>query len=122
MRFIGIDLAWKPTHQTGVAVLDGSGEVVDEEIVLEDTELLAVIEQHDVDGAVLAIDAPLVLKPGVRGPGDCERELQKRYGGRHAGPYSSSFDRLGGSRAMNLVDQLKRHYVTTATPPHRSDG
>jgi predicted RNase H-like nuclease len=61
MRFIGLDLAWAGKHPSGLAALDEGGSVVGESLGTSDDEIAAFIGEHDHGGAVLAIDAPLVV-------------------------------------------------------------
>jgi predicted RNase H-like nuclease len=85
VQHIGIDLAWgegtdeKPANETGFAVLDGDGRVVDafwtrgvDETV---ARLLAVAEP----GAVVAVDAPLVI-PNETGNRPAESAVARAYG------------------------------------------
>src|SRR6266536_3084206 len=112
MRFIGVDLAWGGRNPSGLAVLDASGNVVAEGQATRDRDVAAFVAAHDGDGAVLGLDAPLVVR-NPAGTRPCESELQRRYGGRHAGPYSTNLARLGGRvRARELVARLPRPYLT----------
>ena len=62
MRFVGVDLAWGGRRPSGVAVLDPGGVVVAEGWATSDGEILAFLAAHDPEGAVLALDAPLVVR------------------------------------------------------------
>jgi predicted RNase H-like nuclease len=61
MRFVGIDLAWGGRRPSGLAVLDPDGTVVAEGWATSDEELAGLLERHDPGGAVVALDAPLVV-------------------------------------------------------------
>jgi predicted RNase H-like nuclease len=122
MRFIGVDLAWGERNPSGLAVLDAGGRVVAEELATGDAEIAAFVSAHDAGGAVLALDAPLVVRnPAGRRP--CEDQLQRRYGRLGAGPYPSNLALLGGRvRAMELVERLPRPYLTVPRDPRRGRG
>jgi predicted RNase H-like nuclease len=123
MRFIGVDLAWGGRRPSGLAVLDPEGRVVDEGWATSDEELVGFLAAHDGGGAVVALDAPLVVtnRPGTRRP--CEAELQRRYGRLGAGPYPTNLGLLGGRvRAMELVGRSPRPYLTVPRDPGRRTG
>jgi predicted RNase H-like nuclease len=103
MRFLGVDLAWGGRRPSGLAVLDPDGRVVDEGWATADDELLGFLAAHDAGGAVLALDAPLVVTNPAGTSRACEAELQRRYGRLGAGPYPVNLGVLGGRvRAMEL--------------------
>src|SRR4029450_2039084 len=109
MRFIGIDLAWGGRRPSGVAVLDPGGRVVDEGWPTSDDEILGFVAAHDADGAVVALDAPLVVTNPAGTSRGCEKELARRYGRAGAGPYPTNLGLLGGrGRAMELVERSRR--------------
>jgi predicted RNase H-like nuclease len=123
MRFIGVDLAWGGRRPSGVAVLDPGGRVVDEGWATSDDDILGFLAAHDQDGAVVALDAPLVVTnpAGTRRAG--EAELQRRYGRVGAGPYPTNLGVLGGRvRAMELVGRSPRPYLTVPRDPGRGTG
>jgi hypothetical protein len=68
VRFVGIDLAWGGRRPSGVAVLDPDGVVVAEGWATADEEIIGFLAEHDQGGAVVALDAPLVVG-NRRGPG-----------------------------------------------------
>ena len=123
MRFVGVDLARGGRRPSGVAVLDPEGRVVAEGWTTSDGELSGFLEAHDHDGAVVALDAPLMVRnPAGTGRG-CEAELQRRYGRLRAGPYPTNLGLLGGRvRAMELVERSSRPYLTVPRDPGRRTG
>lgn len=122
MRFIGVDLAWGERNPSGLAVLDEGGRVVAEAPATSDDEIAAFVSAHDGGGAVLALDAPLVVR-NPAGCRPCEVELQRRYGRVHAGPYPTNLSLLRGSvRAMELVERLPRPYHSVPRDPARGVG
>jgi predicted RNase H-like nuclease len=123
MRFVGIDLAWGGRRPSGLAVLDPDGTVVAEGWATSDEELVGLLERHDPGGAVVALDAPLVVTNPAGTRRGCEGELQRRYGRLGAGPYPTNLSLLGGRvRAMELVRRSGRPYVTVPRDPGRRTG
>ena len=80
MRFVGVDLAWGGRRPSGLAVLDAGGRVVAEGWVTTDEELSGFLAGHDRGGAVVALDAPLVVVNPAGTRRGCEAELQRRSG------------------------------------------
>ena len=80
MRFLGVDLAWGGRRPSGLAVLDPDGRVVDEGWATSDDALSAFLAAHDAGGAVVAVDAPLVVTNPAGTRRACEAELQRRWG------------------------------------------
>jgi predicted RNase H-like nuclease len=123
MRFVGVDLAWGGRRPSGVVALDPGGVVVAEGWATTDGELSGFLAAHDGDGAVLALDAPLVVRNPAGTRRGCEAELQRRYGRVGAGPYPTNLELLGGRvRAMELVRRSGRPYLTVPRDPGRGQG
>jgi predicted RNase H-like nuclease len=123
VRFVGIDLAWGGRRPSGLAVLDPEGRVVDEGWATAGGEISAFLAAHDGGGAVVALDAPLVVTNPAGTSRSCERELQRRYGRAGAGPYPTNLGLLGGRvRAMELVERSRRPYLTVPRDPGRGRG
>ena len=88
-----------------------------------DEELVGLLERHDPGGAVVALDAPLVVTNPAGTRRGCEGELQRRYARLGAGPYPTNRSLLGGRvRAMELVRRSGRPYVTVPRDPGRRTG
>jgi predicted RNase H-like nuclease len=126
MRYIGVDLAWSERSGSGASVLDGDGSLLDED-QLGPHQLAPWIRHWQGDAAVLAIDGPLVVRPGSPALRPVERELHRRYGHMHAGPYPGG----GASAAMRgrvrspaaaLVDSLGTYSIdpTDRVSAHRA--
>ncbi len=85
-RFLGVDLAWaegtatKPANETGLACIDEEGQVLGAGWARGTEAVLEWIDSMWEPGAVLAIDAPLVVN-NPSGMRLCERETGSRYGG-----------------------------------------
>ena len=123
MRFVGLDLAWGGRRPSGLAVLDPGGVVVGEGWATSDGEIGDFLAAHDRDGAVVALDAPLVVSNPAGTRRGCEAELQRRYGRVGAGPYPTNLGLLGGRvRAMELVRRSGRPYLTVPRDPGRGTG
>jgi predicted RNase H-like nuclease len=123
VRFVGVDLAWGGRRPSGVAVLDPGGNVVAEGWATSDEELSGVLAGHDRGGAVVALDAPLVVTNPAGTRRAAEAELQRRYGRAGAGPYPTNLGLLGGRvRAMELVRRSPRPYLTAPRDPGRRTG
>jgi predicted RNase H-like nuclease len=123
VRFVGVDLAWGGRRPSGLAVLDAGGRVVAEGWATTDEELSGFLAGHDRGGAVVALDAPLVVGNPAGTRRGCEAELQRRYGRVGAGPYPTNLGLLGGRvRAMELVRRSDRPYVTVPRDPGRRSG
>jgi predicted RNase H-like nuclease len=123
VRFVGVDLAWGGRNPSGLAVLSPEGTVVAEGHAVGDRELAAFVAAHDRRGAVLALDAPLVVTNPAGTRRACEAELQRRYGRLGAGPLPSNLALLAGRvRAMELVAGSPRPYLTVPREPRRATG
>jgi predicted RNase H-like nuclease len=123
MRFVGIDLAWGGRRPSGLAALDPDGRVVDEGWATTDDDILGFLAANDAGGAVVALDAPLVVTNPAGTRRACEAEVQRRYGRVGAGPYPTNLGLLGGLvRAMELVRRSARPYLTVPRDPGRRAG
>lgn len=77
MKFIGIDLAWTYKNESGICVMDESGEVLLlESAVFSDEELVNIIEDYSDETLHVAIDAPLVVN-NETGSRQAEGDLQR---------------------------------------------
>ncbi|CEA00944.1 hypothetical protein BN1048_01164 [Jeotgalicoccus saudimassiliensis] len=77
MKFIGIDLAWTYKNESGICVIDESGEVLMlESAVFSDDELVNIIKNYSGETLHIAIDAPLVVN-NETGSRQAERDLQR---------------------------------------------
>jgi predicted RNase H-like nuclease len=115
IRFLGIDLAWTPTGRSGVCVLGADGTILDED-QLEATALVGWVRGWQGPRSVLAIDGPLVVPVGSAALRPVERELHRRYGRDHAGPFpgggaSTAMRGHDRSPAATLVDELGSYVV-----------
>src|SRR5918999_3617762 len=86
-RFLGVDLAWRedsagrPANESGVAVIDAAGRVLEvgwARGVDEITEWIRAAA--DGEPALVFVDGPLVVT-NTSGQRPCERQVGQRYGG-----------------------------------------
>ena len=62
MHYIGIDLAWTYSKESGICIIDDFGKIVYcESKVFTDEMIASIVEEYAQDGAVVAIDAPLIV-------------------------------------------------------------
>lgn len=77
MRYIGVDLAWGNKAETGLAVIDDEGRLLENELLIELDAIVDFIVQHSSEHCLVGIDAPLVVK-NETGHRPCEKALAKR--------------------------------------------
>lgn len=84
MRVLGIDLAWgegnstKAANETGVAALDGDGNVLDAGWTIGLAATVDWIDKCAEDDTLLFVDAPLIVD-NTAGQRLCETEVGRRY-------------------------------------------
>lgn len=77
MKFIGIDLAWTYKNESGICVMDESGEVlILESAAFSDEEIVNIVKSYGNETLHIAIDAPLVVN-NETGSRQAERDLQR---------------------------------------------
>src|SRR5580704_10495503 len=84
-RFVGVDLAWREgsadlvANETGVAVIDVDGRVLDAAWKRGVEKTIAWVDSAAADGdAVMLVDAPLVVR-NETGQRLCEKQVGRRY-------------------------------------------
>jgi predicted RNase H-like nuclease len=88
VQFVGVDLAWTPNGGTGLCHVS-RGRVLASTRVSTDAEILDWLAPRTAGDAVVAIDAPLVVRnPAGRRP--CERLISRCFGVHHASAHSSN--------------------------------
>ena len=113
MKFIGVDLAWSPRNNSGIALIEGTrrgGKLRYAELALSDDEITNMISKEKGD-ALVAIDAPLIVpnKTGRRLAEEVVGNLFRRY---DAGAHPANRMRLGEwsggkIRGEEIVRQLE---------------
>jgi predicted RNase H-like nuclease len=127
-RFLGVDLAWReqrddlPANETGVAVLDPAGRILDAGWTRGVPDSLAwanaAAAGHD---AVMFVDASLVVR-NPSGQRPCEKQVGQRYGAWKVSAHSTNLrsPRLAGVRLLSLAEQAGWWYSDgSAGPPTR---
>ncbi|HWQ41355.1 MAG TPA: DUF429 domain-containing protein [Desulfosporosinus sp.] len=62
MRYIGIDLAWTYSKESGICIIDDNGKIIYyESKVFTDEMIVSIVEEHAQAGAIVGIDAPLIV-------------------------------------------------------------
>lgn len=109
---IGIDLAWSPRNQSGVAVIVGGAEggvCVDAALLHDDASIVAYVERHAGSApAIVAVDAPLRV-PNQHGRRPVEAEISRIFRRYEAGPHPANRSRVafdGVVRGEALTDAL----------------
>jgi predicted RNase H-like nuclease len=111
MKFVGIDIAWSERNPSGIAVIDSDGGLVRASGDLRtNDDLCEFAGLKDREGAIVAIDAPLVVKNATK-QRPVERQLTEIFGPYDAGPYPANlsnpaFRQTG--RIQQLVKLLER--------------
>jgi predicted RNase H-like nuclease len=129
MRFLGVDLAWRearadrPANETGVAVIDADGRVLDAGWTRGVEETLAWANAAAGDGdALMFVDASLVVR-NEGGQRLCETQVGQRYGYAKVSANSTNLrsPRLAGVRFLKLAEESGWRYSDgSAGPP--ADG
>ncbi len=91
MHYIGIDLAWTYTKESGICIIDDFGKIVYcESKVFSDEVIVSIVEEYAQDGAIVAIDAPLIVN-NETGSRCCDGALMReKIHGRHLSLYTCS--------------------------------
>lgn len=127
-RFLGVDLAWaegsvdKPANETGLACIDETGRVIDAGWARGTDAVVDWIGSMSEPGAVLAIDAPLVVN-NASGMRPCERETGSRYGRWHVAAHPSNLGRpwQGGVAIRKRLEALGWLYTDGLERPDPAD-
>ena len=111
MKFVGSDIAWSEKNLSGVAVIDAGGTVIRASgNVRTNEEICGFAELGEGQDAVIAIDAPLIVRNEDK-QRPVERELTQLFGLYEAAPYPANLSnpvfRKSG-RIQQLVTILER--------------
>lgn len=123
MRYIGIDLAWSDKGITGIAVLDGDGNLLDHALLIDLHDIAKFVCERAGSECLVGIDAPLIVKNEV-GCRKCDRELARR--GVRIFPANRSWLALSDGRLRGevLVEMLaeKGFELTDSHPRNLGPG
>lgn len=137
MLSIGLDLAWRDggetriadvprAKETGIVVLDRTGAVVDAGWERGLDRVVARLLPHlaDPDGAVIAVDAPLVVHNAPKTMRECEREVGRRYGrwGFSAYPSHTGLAWLAGVALRERLESLGAVYTDGVRLPRDGES
>jgi predicted RNase H-like nuclease len=124
-RYLGVDLAWRedradlPANETGVAVIDPDGRILDAGWTRGVEQTLAWADAAAGRGdALMFVDAPLVVTNGA-GQRLCETQVGQRYGRWKvsANPTNTRSPRLAGVRFLDLAEASGWRYSDGRTGP-----
>jgi len=111
--FVGIDLAWgsldlaRTPKQTGIAVLDGRGSLLQLRTAVSDRDIIESIEHYLQDECIVAIDAPLLVT-NQTGQRPAESQLNAVYQPFDAGAHSANIRRFTAEpRGARLAKALR---------------
>lgn len=117
-RFLGVDLAWRegrddlPANETGVAVLDPAGRILDAGWTRGVPDTLGWADAAAGGRyAVMFVDASLVVT-NPAGQRRCETQVGQRYGAWKVSAHSTNLrsPRLAGVRLLSLAGQAGWRY------------
>jgi predicted RNase H-like nuclease len=117
-RYLGVDLAWRearadqPANETGLAVIDADGQVLDAGWRRGVEETLAWVNAAAGDGdALMFVDASLVVR-NEGGQRLCETQVGQRYGYAKVSANSTNLrsPRLAGVRFLQLARESGWRY------------
>jgi predicted RNase H-like nuclease len=107
MYFVGIDLAWGEINQSGVAVVDSGGRLLEVATARDDASITGAAGPYVGDDCLVAIDAPLVVR-NPTGYRPCETALNRDFrrfeaGARPAYTGRPEFARPRGARIATAL-------------------
>lgn len=110
--FIGLDMAWRiDGNHSGIAVMVGNADRVHLQTIAADVTLMAgvvdFVASHASSDAVVAIDAPLVVK-NPTGQRECERLITRNFGRYHAGCHASNLEHPHTAVGGRVVAELEK--------------
>jgi len=91
MNYIGIDLAWTYANESGICVIDDLGKIIYcESKVFSDEMIGSIVEEHAKEGAIVAIDAPLIVN-NETGSRSCDGAIMReKIHGKNLSVYTCS--------------------------------
>jgi predicted RNase H-like nuclease len=89
VHFVGVDLAWGDVNPSGVAIVDGVGDLVDIAAAEDDADIAEIVEPHVGGDCLVAIDAPLIVT-NPTGQRCCETALNRDFHRFQAGAHPTN--------------------------------
>jgi predicted RNase H-like nuclease len=120
--FVGVDLAWGTTAPTGLATVDGDGELLDLAGAVSDDQVVDWLGRWTAGPCLVAFDAPLVVT-NATGSRECEKLVGRYFGRFGASCYPSNTANpafADGGRAARLSRRLGLAVSTDSTAPRRA--
>ncbi|MFC3418065.1 DUF429 domain-containing protein [Salinicoccus hispanicus] len=117
MKFIGIDLAWTYKNETGICILDESGQVERlDSAVFSNADITEIIMAYQGESLTIAIDAPLIVNNESGGRGAEGALMRARINEHRLFAFNSSrnylnktFGDIRGETLMSEIQQALPH-------------
>ena len=112
MHYIGIDLAWTYANESGICVIADNGEIVYcESKAFSDEMIAAIVEEHAREGAIVGIDAPLIVNE--TGSRSCDGAIMReKIHGKNLSVFTCSksfmLNHFGVVRGEEVVKAIKK--------------
>ena len=121
MHFIGIDLAWTYKNESGICIIDDSGKILlCESNTFSDEAIAEIVKQYSKGGAIVAIDAPLIVKNNTGSRFSDRAIMSEKIHGRNLSVYScnreymaKTYGSIRGEKVVSEIMQLVPEFVLT---------
>jgi predicted RNase H-like nuclease/ppGpp synthetase/RelA/SpoT-type nucleotidyltranferase len=120
--FVGLDLAWGENRPTGVAVVDGSGELLHVSTHDDDAAITAALAPYVEGECLVAVDAPLIVT-NATGNRPAEAALNKVFARFDAGAHPANTGKKEFAeipRGARLAAALGLDIDPSSTAPRRA--
>jgi len=126
MHFIGIDLAWTYKNESGICIIDDRGKIVlCESYTFSDEAIAEIVKQYSDGGALVAIDAPLIVKNNTGSRYADKAIMSEKIHGRNLSVYTCNRDYMtkayGTIRGENVVSRIKQAVPDFVLVPNSRD-
>ncbi|MGD9513560.1 bifunctional ribonuclease/(p)ppGpp synthase [Mycolicibacterium sp.] len=121
MYFVGLDLAWGEKNQSGLAVIDADGRLLQVGTAHDDDSIEAALAPFVADECLVAIDAPLIVK-NPTGHRPAESQFNKDFQRFEAGARPAFTDRpeFKHPRAARIAERLGLDTDPSSSSPRRA--
>jgi predicted RNase H-like nuclease len=119
--FVGLDLAWGEKNQSGLAVIDADGRLLQVGTAHDDDSIEAALAPFVADECLVAIDAPLIVK-NPTGHRPAESQFNKDFQRFEAGARPAFTDRpeFKHPRAARIAERLGLDTDPSSSSPRRA--